>query len=406
MASSGKEAWEKHFKDKGAIQTVMKKTSPIVDEKGKNIGVANAGDVVTALESREYLDKYPIEHRGTIGFVTFNNLQKPLGKRVSGIKLKPQDFKFFKGTTNYGATELAEKLINEIEEREDLPPGLKTFLIKITEHHSGIDKSALATIRKVYPSVEKGLAETQKDYGEMLGAIACVLQDILPVKVSKSSKISFPTAGNEPLVDYYIVNKDLPGGRLSISAKSGETTNTLKPKDVLDLLDKQGKTKNWNRKPVYKFMQLVVDKSAAEFPFHAINLIEGDDIVGKEALEEVSKNFKKTNFGSNKYQVFLFAKLLQHLKLDIKKPPTIGQLFYATEKHVISVANKKYPPADIFRDATAGVVTYVKFAINDSAPQGEFSIISSEPIKEKKKDVYWRSKNGTTRASDKIGLQP
>lgn len=404
MASTGKEAWEKHFKDKGEVKTAMKKASTLYNDSGQVIGQVPTGEEITALPVEEFSDKYPIKYKQKTGFVTFNNIQKPIGKRVSGIKLKPQDFKFFV-KENWGAKELAAALIDEIEERDDLEPSLKNYLSLITAYWSG-ETVTMDAIRSAHGKVDKGIAEVQKDYGEMLGAIACCTKGILKEKgitVGPDVKINFPMRGNEPLVDYYVT--DSKNGKLSISAKSGETTNTLKPKDVLDLIASQHQTAQWSQKPVYKFMQIVIDSSTVMMPFNAINMIEGKDVLSDAALTEASK-FKSANFMRKDYNIKLFADLMKIVGIPANTQPTMGQLFYATEKYVVKKANEKYPPGDIFKAATSKSVIYVKFEVTQSKPAGEFKILASDATVIPKKDVFWRSKNATNRAADKIGLQP
>lgn len=404
MASTGKDAWEKHFKGKGEVKTAMKKKSTLYNASGQPIGTVNQGEEITALPVEEYKDQYPIKTSLKTGFVTFNNIQKPLGKRVSGIKLKPQDFKFFV-KENWSAKELTKALLGEIEERDDLEPQLKNYLVALTAYW-GKENGSLEEIRATYGKFDRGLAEVQKDYGEMLGAIACCLYDVLKSKnitVGADVKINFPLRGNEPLVDYYI--QDAKNGKLSISAKSGETTNTLKPKDVLDLIASKQKTSQWNTKGVYKFMKIVIDSSTVMMPFNAINMIEGKTVLSDEALAEASK-FKAQNFSRTDYNVELFKDLIKLIGIPASTKPTMGQLFYNTEKYVVKKANEKYPPGDIFKEATSGSVIYVKFEVSQAFPQGEFKVLAGDSTVIPKKDVFWRSKNATNRAADKIGLQP
>jgi hypothetical protein len=84
----------------------------------------------------------------------------------------------------------------------------------------------------------------------------------------------------------------------------------------------------------------------------------------------------------------------------------MGELFYYTEKYVIKTMNTLHPATELFNDATSGMVIYVKFEVSNTNKYGKFEILSSDIQNTKKKEVVWRSKNATSRASDKIGLQP
>lgn len=407
MASTGKQAWEKHFKGKGNIKTTMKKQSILYDLSGANVGRIDSGQSITVLETKNYSDKTPIEYNKQTFFVTFNNIQKPKSKLVSGIKLKPQDFTFFTQET-WSAKDLAKKLIDEVEEREDLDPVLKTYLTTITKYWGKLETVTSSEISKLVMP-ERGLNEIKKDYGEMLGAIACVTHKILKdnnIRISSNAKLNFPLRGNEPIVDYYII---VVNNRHSISAKSGSTTNTLKASDIIQLLKDKKQYDKWKNKAVTKLMALVAETPTAQFPFQAINLVAEKEILSKQAMEEV-KNFKASTFSTKNYDQDNFQKLIDLIKIPgNSKKPTIGQLFYFTEKYIVNTANTKtkYNPTDIFEAATAGSVIYVKYDISSSKKQGSFTTMIPEPNKDKtKKNLKWRSKNSQNRAADKLGVQP
>jgi hypothetical protein len=405
MASTGAQAWEKHFKGKGVLDTVMKKDSTVYDKNGKVSGSIKAGAPIKVLVSDTYLEKYPIQYNNTDGFVTFNNIQKPRSSRVSGIKLKPQDFKCIMNTADFTAKQLAEDLASEIEDRTDLDPKLKTYLVALTRYYGKLGSVTKTDVDELYSSTLPGLAETQKDYGEMLGAIACVKYDLLKpsgFNLTSNDKLIFPVRGNEPIVDYYIKSGNK---MISISAKSGSTTNTLKANDILSLLKSTGKEQKWKNKPIYKFIQLVGEKTTVELPFYGVNIIH-PGLLTQKALDEVKAKFKTANFSSKTYNAYLFADLMKLLGYDATKPPSMGELFYYTEKYVIKAMNASYPATELFTDATSGMVIYVKFEISNSNKHGKFEVLSSDAQNVKKKDVIWRSKNATNRAADKIGLQP
>lgn len=414
MASTGATAWSKHFQPifqtKKYVETVMKKESTLEDETGKRILKIDKGTEINVLKTSSYQSKTPISLKSdasTVYYVTFDHIQKPKSKRASGIKLKPQDFPHINFETNISYQNLVGSITEDLAEyRPDLDPKLVNYLEELLFYWSNMS-STTTDVSKAYKKLTEGKAEVAKDFGEMLGAIACITKGIIPgIKISKDTKIKFPRAGNAPLADYFLINKNFNGGQLTISAKSGNTTNTLKPKDILDLLKSQNKTSLWSSKDIYKFMQLVVDTPTALFPFYGINYVMKKEILNKKALDYANANFKVSNFSNKKYDVALFANLFKLLGYDLTKPPTIGQLFYYTEKYVITKANEKLNPTDIFEAATSGAVTYVKYSISDSKPQGEFTVLVSDIVKSDKKNIKWRSKNDSNRAADKIGLQP
>ena len=402
MASTGLDAWQKHFEGKGDVSTVMKKRTQLFTPEGAPAGYIEAGASIIALDSF-YDTKYPISYNNRKYLVTFNNIQKPLSKKVSGIKLKPQDFKCFVKET-WNVNELANVLIDEIEEREDLQPDLKTYATMLVKYWSKTDTTVNAESFRKLKKPTRGINELNKDFGEILGAMACIKHNILKEnKVTASSRVMFPLRGNEPLIDYYV----LGGEKLSISAKSGSTTNTLKPSDILNLLESR---RSSYRSPALDLMRMVRDNTTVMFPFQTVNMFK-KDILSKDAIEE-SKKFKVANFSSKDYTYEFWEKLIDLIKIpgvSKRTPPNIGQIFYYTEKYIIKQANSNpaYNPTKAFIEATTGQVIYVRYKITSANPQGEFEVDISDSMNDKvQKDVKWRSKNATNRASDKLGVQP
>jgi hypothetical protein len=407
MASTGAVAWRKHFAGKGNIETTMKKASPLLDADFRSVGKVQAGQKILFLETAEYQDKTPIKIGEDVYYVTFNAVQKPLGKGVSGIKLKPQDFSFFT-REGWGAKELAEELISEVEERADLEPDLKNYLIAITKYWAKIGRVTTSDLNAL-PVPAKGIAEINKDYGEMLGAIACIKHKILQpnVRLTNGAKLNFPLRGNEPLVDYYVIDGKK---KYSISAKSGTTTNTLKPGDVKKLLEAKGEWSSWARKSIGKMVDCIVSTSTFQFPFQFINTMYPGTL-SKEALK-IASGWTIRDVAKKNYDQVQFAKLIKLIDVpnkSVTKLPTVGELFYYTEKCIIEGANNKpaYNPTDMFVQATASNVMYVKYLISAGKPQGDFEIMipDANKVSEQKK-IKWRSKNSTARAADKLGMQP
>ena len=212
----------------------------------------------------------------------------------------------------------------------------------------------------------------------------------------------FPLRGNEPLIDYFILGRE----KISISAKSGTTTNTLKPADILSLLESK---RSSYRSQSLDLMRVIRDNTTVQFPFMAINMFS-KGILSDAAIEE-AKKFKVADFSQKNYSYELFEDLIKLIQIpgSTQVPPSVGQIFYYTEKYIINKANtiSAYNPTAAFIEATKGQVIYVRFKITPAKPQGEFSVEISDSMDEKvQKQIKWRSKNATNRAADKLGVQP
>lgn len=403
MATTGKAAWIKYFAGKDEVETVVKKESPIFGPGSKQVGTLKASSPITVIGKGEYNTQTLIKcANGMFAKISFANIQKPRGGRVTGIKLKPQDFKFFRKEL-WRVDELTKALVDEIEERTDLEPALKNYLSALTTYYGNGSPVGLHAVRQTYSSSLPGLNEIQKDYGEIIGAMACVTRGLLKKQhpdIPRSALMNFPLRGNEPLVDYYIQFKSQ---KVSVSAKSGSTTNTLKPTDIIKLLETQGKTNKWKHDDLYKILELISSMSIIEFPFHGINVTEKKELVSKEALSHIKSKFSPSNMSKKDYDTSLLGDLIMHL--GFKEIPTIGELFAKTESAVITELNRDTAKITrLFNDAVAGAVIYVKYKITGDHPEGKFETISE--VSTNSKPVKFRSKNYAGRAADRVGLQP
>ena len=97
---------------------------------------------------------------------------------------------------------------------------------------------------KIFQQVKGSVSlnDVNKDFGEVLGPVAILEQGLFranKISLNKgSSRIYIPLRPNEPLMDYAIINGDV---QYTISAKSGTTTNVVKPPDIIALLSKSPK---------------------------------------------------------------------------------------------------------------------------------------------------------------------
>ena len=93
--------------------------------------------------------------------------------------------------------------------------------------------------------------------------------------------------------------------------------------------------------------------------------------------------------------------------LSKKKNLTINEIMYECEKTLmLNTKNGTLDMNSIFADAIQNTVIYIKFELGATGIGHWDSVISSDIIKSKKdKKVFLRTKNGYTRASDRMGIQ-
>lgn len=383
MASSGQAAWVKYFQGKGDIKTSLKKDSPSYDANTPTakLGDIPAGTTITYKKVNNYepkaLIEYELNGKGFTVRVPFDNIAKPGVRASAAASLKPQAFGLVGSKMLWNF--YLKKLIENINERQDISGNNKTYLILLAQYWSGED-SAKAKIQKIFTEVKNSISisDVNKDYGEVLGPLACIKRNLLKdtfAKVTTNSNIFIPLRPNEPLMDYGV-------GDAIVSAKSGTTTNTVKTIDVLALLGKnQAENKKFSVTKEFKVLNILATNNTLQGPVEAVKFLLGNKFISWQKNNTYIKS-KKGNVTPN-------------------------ELMYECEKYLQSESKTgSLNFTDIFVTAIDNKVIYVKFEL-DSTGVGEFKTIVADDLKKAKNGTrpFLRSKNGYTRAADKMGIQ-
>ncbi len=400
--SRGAASWAKRFQGRGDIETVMKKDSKVYDlnNDSRIVGSTEAGTKVTYLASDIYEPKSKVALKGfdTPVRVTFDNIQKPGLRPGDLVSLKPQAFNIASETKRWTLSEYNKKVYNAIESREDLKSEVKSYLYCLMEYYNG-DKSK-KELESIYENVKKELPinNINKDFGEVIGPIGIINRQLFSdkgIRFSNSSRIYVPPRPNEPLMDYGIEDK---GTTYVISAKSGKTTNTVKPQDILGLLAKdEKKNRFWKNTKQYKILNILSRSTAVMGPIRAVAELY-PNLIDKKIADKTEKNsFKAENF---------LEFISKNDFLSKQKNPTATQVTYECEKIIMEESKtSKLDMTDIFKDAIENKVIYVRFEIGRSG-SGIWEVTMSDDIITKGKKVSFRSKNSRNNAGDKLGLQP
>ena len=403
MASSGATAWAKYFQGKGDIPTTVKKASPAYDatDINKKIGDIPAGTKITYLKTPKFEQRALIEFtnngRKYLCRIPFDNIAKPGVKASGAASLKPQAFGV--RDKKYTLAEYKKVVSDFIEDRTDLQAPVKAYLAALFDYCAGgkTDKSTLTKIFNANKS-DLPLNDINKDFGEVLGPVAIYASQLLKVKkiaIPSSMMIYVPERPNEPLMDYgiYVGNK-----QYVISAKSGTTTNVVKPGDIIGLLQKNPKkVTKWKDKTEYKLLEMLANNSILLGAIKAVAAAKPTLISEKAANGIVGTTYDQVAFSK-------FIKENPYLKDKTK--PTLNEIMYECEK-IIQKETKEgsLNMNAIFADAIEEQVLYVKFEL-DSVGIPVWDVIASDDIRGPTQGrVYLRSKNGYTRASDRMGIQ-
>jgi hypothetical protein len=307
----------------------------------------------------------------------FDDIVKPGNKASASTSLKPQAFNVVGPAFQLSAYK--QRLLETLEERKDIDGPLKSYLRLLIEYWGGT-AAAGTKIKALFPSIKDRIPinDINKDFGEVLGPLAVLKHNLLTGtghKVTAVSTIFIPVRPNEPLMDYKV-------GDVVISAKSGTTTNTVKGKDIMGLLDKsKANVAMYTPTIEYKILQILTDNTALLGPVKAVQTLLGT------RYDAWTKN--NAYFKSKKGKL------------------TANEIMYECEKYLQTESKSgALNYTKMFADAIKGSVVYVKFSI-DSTGIGKFeTIVAADVIKAATGSrPYLRTKNGYTRAADKMGIQ-
>jgi hypothetical protein len=402
MASSGQAAWQKYFRGKGNIETRIKKDSDAYNSltlAKLNFKILTGTEVVyqkaTSYDSKALI-QVKVKGKFMMVRVPFDNIAKPGVKSSGAVSLKPQAFGV-KDDIKYSVNGYYKLIKGAISERKDISSNLKVYLDALLDH--SCKKIPDIKLAQIYSKVESDLPlnDIKKDFGEVIGPLAIFYKKLLTPKgisVTQNMQILVPLRPNEPLMDYSIIEGTKT---YIISAKSGETTNVVKPGDILDLIAKDPlKLKKWKNTKEYNVLKVLSENSVLIGPIKAVSYMVPNLITESKSLTE--QNFKLSSVAG-------FVNKNDYLKS--KKNPTLNEVMYECEKYIKDASvSGQLDINSMFADAIRNAVVYVKFDITTSGI-GYWDVIISDDIKKMKqgKKAFLRTKNGYTRAADRMGVQ-
>lgn len=357
-----------------------------------------------------------------------------------------------------------------------LPAAVKSYCNALVDHANGnltdIQMKSAGEIFSKDKDSSKAKGGIQKYFGEVVGPIWVARNNIFG-DMPKTDIVSVfhPSAENEPLMDYELQiqesSKTKKGGsnrkktsckrvsttaakiskvnsllRNKVSAKSGKTTNTVKSKDILDLIEIRPDVKKfWKDSIQYTTLEILRDNNTAAGPLDAAMYLTEENILKNyfkgEAANKLIRGAKtgvvKTFLGKPVSEV-LSTTEVQQLKQVVSQDNTLSKKFLdnlgkvktvSSDKDILIIgyiavaAERRVEKAsknpreiefhEIFGDAVAGMVNYVTFEV-DSKFYPKWKGSGRKELEETK--GYFRSKNSmSTRLAkrgmaDALGFQP
>lgn len=397
MASGGIDKYKKYFQGKD-VDTTVKGDAFLLDiNTGKKIVSLKSGTKIKVLRKKtweQYNKKYLIEvvvsSKKYLGLLPDASVAKPITKNSSSadLRLKPQYLGLEEKESGYPLKDVIKNVITSIKNRDDLTTPIKNYLIYLIEQCGKVTTKTIKLEKIDFSKISDGeMNQIKKDFGEIIGAISVVADNKLfkTLKIDSKAHIFYPTRGNEPLMDFKIIAKS---GIKLFSAKSGTTTNTLKPADLLTLINADPKLKaKWKNTLEYKFIEVLNEHSILRGPLVLCDLLN---------TEYTKYKYKKSMKG-----------LLEDEKESTKRSSSafISEVYQA-EKHIVDLSkNMKF--TEMFFDAIVGKIYYINLSSFDSnmLPVWKTEGESSTQKHDKTKTVSFRSKNSNNRMKDKLGLQ-
>ena len=212
------------------------------------------------------------------------------------------------------------------------------------------------------------ISTVNNDFGELLGPLSIQSRNLLPINFSEA-KIFIPGRSNEPLLDYRIEDSTK---EYKISAKSGETTNTLKPGDVVKLIQDNPK---WKGKIEFDILEILNDNGWKQGPIEACFYLKQK---GK-FLNEVGW------LSDNQYT---------------------EETRQECENTLVKLSRERIDFTPIFVDATKAQIYYVNYRLDPSGKITWKLMETSDKKDQVTKRIKFRSKNYIGRPNgEKLGFQ-
>ena len=389
--SRGIDNWNKNWRGRGNVSTVVKSTSGAPYYEQQN-SVSTSGRIPGRTQV-VYIDnlsrvhnKVAVQYNGQTVYTNIDNLAKP--RSVSVVNLKPQAFGL--AGIEYTLSGYVTALKNSIRSRSDIQGDLQEYLLDLVEF-ADTNSSNISG----YDIADLPIRDIIKDFGEVIGPIYCIKRGLSQynVGVNVTSKIFIPVAPNEPLLDYYII---AGSNRIKISAKARGTSNTLKVADLVPvIIGNPTLLRKYSNSIEFNTMRQIYDNTMIQGPIKACGVL---GIITQEAVNSVASN------PADVPDTSLFSNLIQSdVRLQNSSQVTTRQVSFLCEKALIDYSKRetiKY--TEIVREVLKNEIYFVKLDINGGIPSFMTQSTSGDTSIS---NLYFRTKNGYDAKSDKLGFK-
>ena len=258
------------------------------------------------------------------------------------------------------------------------------------------------------------LGEIKNFFAEVMGPIWC--QEYGMIRgLSESSQTYFSSSDNERLYDFKVF-KGAEEILISNKQKTGGT-NTLKPGDVIKLVDASPElTKKWKKTKYYDVFEILDKSNVVSGPLKAVAecypkffpFISSADY--KKVLSQMTQNDVIIKDLPESFRKLIMSEETASKNFIEKGGKATGTAInFLFEKVLIAISESDPSYHELFVDVTEGNILFLKFDINN---RGKIYFNIEDPRKAEKR-AKLRSKQGVERRSssgrlklDKLGFQP
>ena len=411
MASYGVDNWNRNWKGSDR-QSTVKKSSSAYYRKNKNntfsrIGNLNEGTQVTYIDSEtksHTRSAIKLLNNDDIYYINIDNLVKPKKTDRSSISLNPGSFGL-ESQTYASATTYYNSVINSLNLRNDIDGELFDYLHQLLNYAKTGSHDYEGIKMTGFP-----WGPLMKDFGEVLGPIACVkrgiLNQIIPTVGLTSPKIYIPSSG-QSVYDYKII---IGTTEHLISAKSGKgVSNQVKPQYVIPVVQ-DNLLSALLMSEAYKLLKILSNYSIKQGPFYGWQLLQTRVELTNAAIADMETNYAPRNKkGSSIIVDYESWKPFLKRYFSGRKRVTYGQVRYKCEQLIeseskVGMLNQNLRKIfNVYLNESR--IIYVKTTIN--ARTGIPTIAaSSGGGSSVVRRLYLRSSNSSpTRTGDKMGFQ-
>jgi hypothetical protein len=300
-ATKRKDAWEKHFRGRGNVQTTMGKESKQwdIETKKDTMSVLEKGTQITVIGTEEYDDKPIVEYgkKRERTRVTFDCIQKPGTSRSSSSPNQKANDKTIRnkelapnGLGLNGAKIKKDAFIKTVSDalvaKKNIKPSIKKLCLEILakSEKTGQKVDSLEGIS------DKDLAIIGKDFGEFSGAW-WFINNFAPEH--KLNMIEYPDSISNGLVDYSVHD----GFKYMVSAKYKK--GAVPSMSNVEKIVKKMTPENANDEEAKKLILSITDNSNKE------GIVASAKLVNSKAYQILCKIMKDENLTDEKIEDYL-----------------------------------------------------------------------------------------------------